>query len=107
MNEHTGHPELQKVYGVPLHRYLAWDITRYRVSHGYIGSHMAHFAWVKNTQPWTPGKIMPQILWDKGMADHCAAKGNLAVVVAYPMTEEDETLTLNQLSEKYPAPATA
>jgi hypothetical protein len=57
-----------------------------------------YFAWVRSKQPWAPTSITPVKIWDREMADYI----KLDIVAIFPMTREQEMLTIKELEKIYP-----
>jgi len=64
---------------------------------------MTLFVWVRDTQPWSPPRLTPQIIYDQALADYLVKEKRLHIVARYELSEDDP-LTLKELILKYPPP---
>jgi len=63
------------------------------------------FVWVRDTGPWSPPRLVPQIIHDAGVADYLVKEDRLHIVARYELPEHEAGMTITQLMAKYPAPS--
>jgi hypothetical protein len=65
---------------------------------------MSFFAYIKNLQPWSEPRLIPQVFHDETLADYVAGQGHLVIVgKRHPLTQSEARLSIKELVKRYPS----